>query len=125
MTEYEYGKLEGQIEMLKHRLDLLEANSRLSASTVQPLVGPPDVDKGEPAALARPEMLAKLKTVMKEELADYTRIAGDVTVAQYLSSFVTQVLQRMSELDQGPIAECVSEDEVEAKGNANQFDNRI
>ena len=93
---------------IERRLDNIEANSRLSASTVQPLVGPPGNVEGEPAALARPVSLAEVETLLKDIFRKW-KIA-----CEYHDSRVTleciekEIIQRMQELDQGPIAKRVT-----------------
>jgi hypothetical protein len=114
MSSGPFGKLHEQIKELQARVDAIEAASRLAANTEQPLVGPPEKSNGRPAALARPAILAELKTFLegRREVAETifpieARIMVDVEL--------NTIFQELGKLDQGTAAKCPSEESTRKK----------
>ena len=112
MSEAIYSLLFQQMRELQDRVDTLEEASRIAANTEQPLVGPPSAAEENCAALARPVILAKLKTFLEERLeAMLSRRCAKMHVVAVMRDF-EKILQWLNELDQGPIAQPLSKIEM-------------
>lgn len=91
-------------ELIRRLTDALEGARPPRSNSVEPFVGPPDVNQGEPAALARPATLSELKAWIKEQfhLDEERWQYGDF--GQGMMTAAEKILQRIDDLDQGPIA---------------------
>jgi len=92
---------------------------------VQPLVGPPDVVQGEPAALARPATLAELKTFMNETFAYYYSVTETSDERALLDMARSDIFQKLGTFDQGPIAKNSLEEICERLANQPDDPNSI
>jgi hypothetical protein len=106
MSEDQFNQIMARLLVIESRLLTIEASSPPRASTVQPLVGPPERTDGEPAALARPAILAELKTFIECEFDEIIKRGETVGRCQAYRRSLDRILKRIEDLDQGPIAQC-------------------
>lgn len=125
MSSDEYTKLADWLMQIEKRLEIVEGASRFPANSEQPLVGPPDKSEERPAALARPATISELRTLIKMRIAEWDVSGVKWEVRKTVIHELRSILKGLGKLDQGPVAQCPSEDESQTKGYANQFDNRI
>jgi hypothetical protein len=102
-------------ELIRRLADSIEAASRLAANTEQPLVGPPEKSNGRPAALARPETLTEVETLIEDVRVLPHKYGFPIDYRRGWRECCNEILQRLGTLDQGTIASTTTK----------QFDSQI
>lgn len=119
MSSDEYEKLAARLSAVERKLVVIEANSRKACSE-QPLVGPPDKSEERPAALARPQTIAEVETLVKEVIYNRMRLAVSFNLRFEIDVIGKMILQRLGTLDQGPVASTPLE-EIVSRVNSDSY----
>lgn len=91
-------------ELIRRLTDALEGARPPRSNSVEPFVGPPDANQGEPAALARPATIPELKTWLKDKLRAVKESGVQGVNTPLVVEWLNFILQQLKDLDQGPIA---------------------
>lgn len=95
-------------ELIRRLTDAIEGARPPRSNSVQPLVGPPDVNQGEPAALARPATIAKVVTIVEEAIMQIRFVCIGKKSRLAFDEIAESLVQQIEDLDQGPIAKPLS-----------------
>ncbi len=89
-------------ELIRRLTDALEGARPPRSNSVQPLVGPPDVNQGEPAALARPATIAEVMSVLQRWLMVISSDCVPLHSKWLFNNHCKKMFQALGTLDQGP-----------------------
>lgn len=95
-------------ELIRRLTDAIEGARPPRSNSVQPLVGPPDVNQGEPAALARPATIAKILAYLNRRRAHFKNLASECYASDCIVDEYDEIIQWVEELGRRvrPRADC-------------------
>jgi hypothetical protein len=108
MFKVKYNIHPDEITRIKQRLDALEANrpkAESDAAACSPAVEPQSLPRSPDR-----ESLSKVKTFIEDRVRHYKQVVPSDSVFDLLFEEYEEILQYLDELDQGPIAQCPSEE---------------